>query len=156
MIRAIADLDGQRGIAAKGSIPWSIPLDSQYFRDQTSHGIVLMGRETYEEFAKPLPNRRNVVISRGLQRVRAGFELITDLPTFLKESTEDIWIIGGAGLYESALPYCDELYLTHVTGDYGCNRFFPDYSEAFSLKNQSPVQVQNDYSFTFAVHIKNR
>lgn len=150
MIRAIAAIDDRRGIAANGGIPWNIPEDSTYFREQTETGIVLMGKDTYDEFAQPLPNRRNVVASRHLQTVREGFELVHDVPGFLQQTQDDIWVIGGAGLYESTLEFCDELYLTHIAGDYNCDRFFPDYILMFSLKNQSAEQSSGEYRFIFA------
>jgi len=156
MIRAVAAIDDKRGIAGAGKIPWSIPADSKYFREQTQSGTVLMGRDTYQEFAQPLPHRRNVVASHELQSVRPGFELTHDVPAFLQQATEDVWIIGGAGLYASTLQYCQELYLTHVAGDFNCDRFFPEFAEAFTQTQRSEVQAQNGYEFYFAVYTKNR
>lgn len=113
MIRAIAAIDSQRGIALETSIPWNIPEDQAYFREKTLGGTVLMGRDTYDEFAEPLPERRNVVASRSLTEVRAGFELVANAEAFVQQA-HDVWVIGGAGLYESLLQTCHELYITHV------------------------------------------
>jgi dihydrofolate reductase len=156
MIRAIVAIDDARGIAAQGAIPWHIPVDAQYFRTQTQNGIVLMGKDTYTEFVRPLPERRNVVASRELQTVREGFELTHDVPNFLQQSTEDVWIIGGAGLYASTLQYCDELYITHVAGDFNCDRFFPEFAADFAQIQRTPMQIDNGYNFYFAVYQKNR
>lgn len=152
MIRAIAAIDDARGIAATGTIPWRIPEDSQYFREQTEGNTVIMGRSTYEEFAEPLPNRRNIVISRSLTTVRKGFELIHDVDAFLQQTTKDVWIIGGAQLYAETLQYCNEIYLTHVTGNFNCDRFFPEYAQAFTLQNESSTKQSGGYSYTFAVY----
>lgn len=154
MIRAIAAIDEQRGIAKEGAIPWDIPEDKTYFRNATEGDIVLMGRETYDEFAEPLSGRRNVVVSRSLQEVRSGFELTTNVVSFVANTTEDIWIIGGAGLYESLLDECHELYITHIASDFDCDRFFPAYESSFELVHESPKQYSGDLTFTYAVYKK--
>ena len=156
MIRAIAAIDDKRGIAAHGAIPWDIPQDKQYFREKTGHDTVLMGYKTYQEFDQPLPDRHNLVVSRHAYQVRPGFELVHSLEQLLQAPQDDIWVIGGAGLYEAALDYCDELYLTHITGDFQCDRYFPVYEEKFTLKSESTPQTQNGYNFRFAVYTKNR
>jgi dihydrofolate reductase len=151
MIRAIAAIDDKRGIAANGGIPWTIPEDGRYFREQTENGIVVMGWATYLEFAQPLPNRRNIVVSRTEQPVRDGFELVTDIEVFLREATDNIWIIGGAGLFETTIQFCDELYLTHVFGDFNCDRFFPAFNDQFILASELPMQLSGDYRFQYKI-----
>lgn len=151
MIRAIAAIDNKRGIAANGVIPWQIPEDVAYFREQTEHSTVIMGWATYLEFAAPLPNRRNIVVSRTEQPVRDGFELVTDVEEFLQKTTGDIWIIGGAGLFETTLQFCDELYLTHVVGDFHCDRFFPPYENEFKLARESEIKTSGQHQFQFRV-----
>jgi dihydrofolate reductase len=151
MIRAIAAIDDNRGIAANGGIPWKIPEDGRYFREQTESGTVVMGWATYLEFAAPLPNRRNIVVSRTVQPVRDGFELVTDVDAFLRGAVSDIWVIGGAGLFASTLQYCDELYLTHVFGDFKCDRFFPPYATQYELAHESLVQTSGEYQFKYQV-----
>lgn len=155
MIRAIAAIDDKQGIARNGVIPWVIPEDTQYYRDKTSGHVIVMGKETYDGFERPLPNRRNVVASHRLEAVRDGFELTNDIEAFLKAQTEDVWIIGGAGLYASTIQWCDELYLTHVIGDFDCDRFFPTYND-FVLKERSEDHAQNGHSFYYAIYKRNR
>lgn len=158
MIKALASLDEKRGIAAPlpvdapYHIPWRTPEDLRHFRDLTLGSTILMGRGTYETLERPLPGRRNVVASRSLTAVRDGFELVPDAEAFLQEAAETIWVIGGATLFETTLQYCDELYLTHVRGDYRCDRFFPPYADEFVLKEQSDWQVSGDITFRFAVY----
>lgn len=157
MIRAIAAIDDKRGIAVDDrpphGIPWDIPEDKAYYRTKTSGSIIIMGHNTYGPFRRPLPDRRNIVASHTLKKVGAGFELISNLEAFLLETNEDIWIIGGAELYRTALKYCQELYLTHVEGDFNCDRFFPTYDN-FMLKEKSPVHEQNGHRFYYAIYEK--
>jgi len=158
MIRAIAAIDDRRGIGRHGDIPWNIPDDTAYYRRHTEHSPIIMGRATYDGFKQPLVNRRNLVMSNSLKEVRQGFELLPDAATFLTTATEDVWIIGGAGPYQALLEYCDELYLTHVDGDYDCDRFFPAYAEQFELVSESPLNEQNGHHFRYAIYrrLKNR
>ncbi|CAN5189013.1 N/A [soil metagenome] len=161
MIRAIAAIDDKRGIAAAGNppwnIPWNIPTDARHFRELTEGGVVLMGKDTYALFDAPLPNRRNVVASQKLTAVRPGFELVNDVAEFLQTSSDDIWIIGGASLYQSTLDACEELYITHIDGDFNCDRFLPDFYSKFILSKESPRQSDNGHTFRFATYInKNR
>lgn len=155
MIRAIAAIDARRGIAASGKIPWNIPADSGYFRKQTQGSTVIMGHKTYQEFATPLPNRRNIVVSRHAIAIRQGFEILHDIDAFLEQAQDDVWIIGGAGLYESTLQYCDELYVTHIEGDFNCDQFFPVWEKEFALKQASAWQTEGDYTYQFAVYARN-
>jgi dihydrofolate reductase len=159
MIRAIAAIDEDRGIAAGShrsyAIPWDIPDDRRYFKQQTANATVIMGRKTYELFDAPLPERQNIVVSRTLRHVREGFILVHDLDSYLEgRVTQDIWIIGGAQTYNAALRWCQELYLTHVEGAYGCRSFFPQYDEQFNLKSKSQVHQQNSYQFQYTVYTK--
>lgn len=156
MIRAIAIMDAKQGIAASGSapnnIPWNIPADKQHFRQLTNGSAIVMGRGTYETFDEPLPGRRNVVVSRSIDTVRPGFELIKDIAKLPKN--EDLWVIGGAQIYTAMLDVCDELYITHVAGDFNCDRFFPEFADNFMLQSKSAVKKDGDYSFYFAVYTK--
>lgn len=150
MIRAIVAMDGQQGIAREGVIPWDIPRDKQYFRDKTEAQTVLMGYQTYVGFVDgPLPNRRNYVWCRPGTVLSSGFTAVYNLDEFLAENP-DTWIIGGAGLYTEALTACDELYITHVEGDFGCDRFFPDISGFREVSNSEPI-TENGYTFNFSV-----
>src|SRR5580704_17792886 len=97
MIRLIAAMDSRRGIATASGIPWKLPGDTAYFREQTSRGLILMGRSTYDEFAAPLHGRDNFVLSAGSGDVRAGFQKVGSLDQLrASHPGEDIWVIGGA------------------------------------------------------------
>ena len=156
MIRAIAAIDDKRGIAAPGvppwNIPWDIPEEKARYRQLIAHANILMGKNTYHSRV-PRSDKRNIVASTTLEGVDAPFELIRDVDAFFQQNTEDLWIIGGADMYASTLKYCDELYITHVVGDFGCNRFFPGF-ENFTLREKSPMHEQNGYKFYYAIYTK--
>ena len=100
MIRLIAAIDSQRGIATDSGIPWKLPGDTAYFRQKTATGLIVMGRATYDEFAAPLHDRENYVLSTTTAPLRAGFQAITGLQQLrAAHPDEDIWVIGGATVY---------------------------------------------------------
>lgn len=150
MIRLIAALDDTRGIAAKGRIPWDIPSDRKFFKQRTEGHSLVMGYRTYEEFKVPLPGRQNLVLDTRGSGVRPGFTAVHDLRQVLTGSHEDVWVIGGAGLFSAAITYADELVLTHVKGTYGCDRFFPPYENAFTLTERTEPQLENGFEFYMA------
>ena len=153
MIRMIAAIDGNGGLARQGVIPWDIPTDRRYFRKQTMRfgGSVIMGRKTYESIGKPLHNRHAIVVSSQMSDF-PEVVVISSLIDFLSTTQDDVWVIGGGEIYRQALAFADELYITHVEGDYDCDTFFPDFISTFTLKRQSKAQHENGYTFTFAVY----
>jgi dihydrofolate reductase len=134
--KAIAALADNRVIGAGGKIPWQLPEDMKFFREQTTGHTVVMGRKTWESLGRPLPRRRNVVVSHTLARgenTLPGAMVVNNLNEVnLLPAAGDIWIIGGAEIYAQALPRCAELYLTQVAGKFEGDAFFPEYEKLFA------------------------
>ncbi len=153
MIRFIAALDSKLGMADDTGIPWQgkIPSDVAYFRDKTWRSTVLMGYGTYKEFATPLPERKNVVASSQAIDLLPGFELTNNAREFLLKATEDVWVIGGPGLFTQTLDLADELYLTRLDGDFKCTKFFPDFVQKFELQSSTRSVTENGVNFHFEV-----
>ncbi len=133
--KAIAALAENRVIGAGGKIPWRLPEDMKFFKERTTGNTIVMGRKTWESLGRPLPNRRNVVVSRTLVPgentlpgavVVGGLEAVQALPP-----SGDVWIIGGAEIYALALPHCTELFLTQVNSAPEGDAFFPPYEKLF-------------------------
>jgi dihydrofolate reductase len=138
IIAALAE--SNRVIAKNGSLPWTIPEDSQRFQSLTLNHTVIMGRKTWENDLNnsPLKNRTNIVISSSPQEVKIASESINSPEKILicesiKEAlskaleTEKIFIAGGASIYAQALEIADTLELTLVEGDFDGDTFFPEY-----------------------------
>lgn len=153
MIRCIVAIDSKRGMADEHGIPWQgkVPADVAHFRDKTSGGIMVMGFRTYEEFDRPLPGRRNLVITHDDKPLRAGFEPIRNVSVFLQEFQEDVWVIGGAKVFADTLGYADELYLTRIEGDFQCTKFFPEFENDFELIQTEEPQAENGITFHFEI-----
>ena len=128
MLRIIAAVDERGGLSRHGVIPWASSGDWAHFRRLTRKSTVLMGRVTFEDIGHPLPGRTNVVLSHRPDFVIPGCTVYADLTSALRQYT-DIWVIGGASVYAQTLHFADEVHLTEISGDYACDRFFPDMRE---------------------------
>ena len=153
MIRFIAAIDSKLGMANDNGIPWQgkVPSDVAYFRSNTVGSTVLMGYGTYREFTDPLPDRTNVVASSKSESLHPGFELTTDAREFLISADQDVWVIGGPGLFAQTLDLASELYLTRIEGDYKCTKFFPEFSTQFEKHSSSEPIVENGISLHFEI-----
>jgi len=145
-------MDEKQGIAKNGSQPWKLPLEAAHFHAlTTSHdGVVLMGRTTFELIGI-MKDRDNYVLTSRTSPI-PGVTLVHDLPKFLAELTTDLWIIGGAKLYESTLGVADELYITKIAADFGCDTFYPLYEDRFKLMSKVAQPVENGLHYSFYVY----
>ncbi len=151
-INLIAAVCNGNGIGFQNQIPWKISEDLQYFKRLTENHPVIMGRLTQDSLGKPLSNRINIVISSSQSNVKDGFYYATDIVDAINAAKElsndtcgEIWVIGGQSIYEAALPYADNIYLTEIDQDATCDKFFPEFSiEDFKLCCSN---VKDGYSF---------
>ncbi len=127
----IAAVTAKRVIGIDGRLPWHISGDLKRFKLLTTGHTVLMGRRTYESIGRPLPNRRNVVLTSG---TIPGIETYASLDAALDalKDEEKVFVIGGGQLYAQSLARADELLLTVVEGDFEGDTFFPPYEEFLS------------------------
>lgn len=154
MIRFIAVIDQNRGMADDRGIPWQgkLPTDIAFFRAKTRHSTVLMGYNTYQEFAAPLSDRENYVASARQKNLREGFKLVRDAREFLENNRKDVWVIGGAGLFASTLDLADELYITQLEAKFPCTKFFPEFKSKFELiKSEKPL-TESGITFRFEIY----
>lgn len=143
MITLIVAMDPHNGIGIDGKLPWHIKEDLKLFKERTLNHKVVMGRKTFESIGKPLPNRENIVVTRNqfFSNVE-HISVIHNLESFLSENektNEEIFIIGGAEIYQIALPYAKRLAISHINKSYNCDTFFPmfnskKYKEIESIK----------------------
>lgn len=136
---AIVAMASNRVIGRGGKLPWHIPQDLKFFKQTTLGHPVLMGRKTFEsilaQLGKPLPGRLNLVLGstmaprEGVHVMRSMDELAT-----VPGLTSPIFLIGGAQLFETLLPRCDELILTFIEQPYEGDTVFPSFEEAFALR----------------------
>lgn len=131
MITVIAAVASNRAIGNNNKLLYWLPDDLKRFKALTTGHTIIMGRKTFESLPKgALPNRRNVVLSRTTGEID-GCDVYASLQEALAHCSadEDIYIIGGASVYEQVLPLADRLSLTEVDDiPYNADAFFPDYS----------------------------
>lgn len=149
----IAAVDARLGVANAQGIPWQgkIPMDTEYFQEQTAEGVIVMGYATYKEFGQPLHERMNFVVTRpDTGELREGFVGVPGLTEFIDaRANELVWVIGGAGLFAACLGQADQLFLTHLDADFHCTKFFPGFIDTFDLVSELGPHEQSDISFTF-------
>lgn len=157
---AVADQTG--GIGCDGSLLVDLPTDMRYFREKTSGSVVIMGRKTLESFpgGKPLPNRRNIVLSRTLQSDEvSGFELCRSAEQAVKlvkdEDQEHVFVVGGGEIYKLMLPYVDEALITELeTTIDSADTFIPVFARepGWELISRSDPVCENGVTYTSAVY----
>jgi dihydrofolate reductase len=137
--KAIAAMSFNRVIGAGNKIPWHLPEDFKWFKKTTTGHVLVMGRRTFESIGKPLPNRTTIVLTRSpLQFPDA--QTVDDLskidPNAPEFAGREIFICGGAQVYQQALPLCSDLYLTVVKREVEGDAFFPPFEDHFELAQE--------------------
>lgn len=129
---AIAALTPRRVIGRDGALPWHLPEDLKFFKRTTLGNVILMGRTTFLSLGKPLPGRENWILTRGgpIPGVRT-IASIEDIPE--PPPGQRIYLIGGAQVFASLLPRCEELLLTRLREEYPGDTYFPSFEEDFVL-----------------------
>ena len=119
-------------IGRGGTLPWHLPDDLKHFKTITLGKPVLMGRRTFESIGKPLPGRRNLVLTRGRLALAEGVEAVASIEAAraLVPGASELCVIGGAAVYEQSLPVAARLYLTRVHGDVTGDVYFPPWDVA--------------------------
>ena len=161
MISLIAAIGKNNELGKGNELLWRMPADMQHFIKTTSGHPVIMGRKTFESIGKALPNRKNIIITRDKNYSRPGVEVLNSLDEALdnvKNSTEEIFVIGGAEIYKQAMPIADRLYITHIDAtEKNADAFFPEiipivWNEI--SREEHVADEKNPVSYTFSVYEK--
>lgn len=131
-VSLIAALAQNRVIGIENRLPWKLPEDLAHFKALTLGHPILMGRKTFESLGRPLPGRRNIVITRNVDYQPVGCETVMSIPEAIDlcQQTEEIFFIGGAALYKQVLPLADRLYLTEVQTEAAGDAWFPEFDRS--------------------------
>jgi len=127
MILSLIVAMSENGVIGRdGRLPWKLPADMARFKALTMGHPIIMGRKTYESIGRPLPGRRNIVLSSRPEFAPAGVEVVPSWEAAMERvSAEDeVFVIGGRAVYRKALPDANRLYLTLVAGDVEGDTFF--------------------------------
>lgn len=144
-------------IGKNNQLLWHMPADLKFFKQTTSGHTVIMGRKTFESVGKPLPNRRNIVITRDRELKIDQVEVVHSLDEALnvtRNEEKPVFIVGGAEIYRQALPKTDTLYLTTIHHTFDADTFFPeiDRTEWQVISTEThQADEKNKYNYTFEV-----
>jgi dihydrofolate reductase len=144
-----------RVIGRDGGLPWRLPGDMRHFRELTMGRAVLMGRRTFQslpEAYRPLPGRRNLVLSSNLGFLPAGAEVFGELPAAIEACQGECFVIGGAVTYEEALPLASRLYATEIDAEIDGDVFFPEIGAEWHCVEQSEALHENELSYRFRTY----
>ena len=153
-ISAIAALAEDRVIGgADGGLPWHIPEDSQRFRAKTAGHPLIMGRVTFEEFSTPMEDVLNIVVTRDTDyQAPKGSVVAHSIDEALayarQHDKDEVFIGGGAGLFHSAIEFCDRLYLTIIHAHFEGTAKFPEYAQ-FGRVIERSSHNDGTYAFDF-------
>lgn len=157
MIAMVACMSQNRVLGKDNKMPWHLPEELKYFRRVTMGHTIVMGRRTFESIGKPLPGRKNVILTRSSDYHPEGCEVVHQLEEVLAFQ-EDVYIIGGAKVYKQFLPYADRLYLTIIHEEMEGDAFFPEMGEEWKVVEEQPgiTNEQNPHPYTFYTFEKAR
>ena len=149
MISLIVAYANNQVIGKDGMIPWKIKGEQRRFRELTTGNVVIMGRRSYEEIGKPLPNRTTIVVSNTVDIEEDGCVTAKSLNEALKiAGGREVYISGGVRLYEEALPIVDKMYVTEIDYDIEGDTFFPKFDEKlFDKEINEEVEGEVPYKY---------
>ena len=162
-MNAIVAVDANWAIGCQGDLLFSLPTDMRRFRSLTLGGTVILGRKTLDSFpgGKPLPKRRNIVITRNPDLAVEGAETAAspEEALALVQGDENIWVIGGGSVYTALLSRCKRVYLTKVdqTAE-DADTFFPNLDKlpGWAVENTSESVEENGLTYRFIDYVNTR
>lgn len=132
-LTAIVAMTSERIIGKDGTLPWHLPEDLKLFRRHTTGNPIVMGRKTWDSIGRPLPNRQSIVLTRDPNWSANGAEVIhhPDELTQMNLITPDVYIIGGAQIYEAFMTSLDAILISHVYENFPGDTRFPEFESLF-------------------------
>lgn len=158
-ISIVAAVSENGVIGRDGGLPWRLPADTRFFKELTTGHTVIMGRKTWDEIARPLRHRRNIVITRNPTWSAEGAERAGSLAAALEQAGGEarVFVIGGAEIYRQALPLADRMYLTHVHAAVEGDTHFPEWdATAWRMEREQRFDAdeRNAHGFTIREYVR--
>jgi len=160
MISLIAAIGKNNELGKKNALLWNLPADMKHFRETTSGHTVIMGQKTFESIGRPLPNRRNIVLTQDKNLKIDGVEIVyspEEVENLLDKDTEN-FVIGGGMIYKLFIDKVDRLYITHVDASFpDADTFFPEIIPVVwnEISHQEHKKdSENPFNYTFSVYEK--
>ena len=140
-----------RVIGNNNQLIWKLSSDLKRFKELTTGNPIVMGRKTFESIGKPLPNRRNIIITRNNDYIVEGCEIVSSLEEALLLTNNNCFIIGGGEIYKQALDITDKIYLTLVHKDFEGDTIFPELSKEWAKISRKDFEAddKNEHKYSF-------
>ena len=154
MIALIVAFTKNQVIGNKGCIPWKIKGEQRRFKELTTGNVVIMGRRSYEEIGRPLPNRTTIVVSNTKNFDDENCLTAKSLPEAIRlAGDKDIYISGGAKLYEEALPLVEKMYITEIDSEIEGDTYFPPFEKDQFVKEINE-KVEGEIPYTYVTYTR--
>ncbi|MDF2586200.1 MAG: dihydrofolate reductase [Anaerocolumna sp.] len=149
MISSIVAISKNYVIGINGLIPWRIKGEQKRFRELTTGKTIIMGRKSYEEIGKPLPNRKTIILSNTIQINDENCITVTSLQEALRlTKDEDVFVAGGGRVYQESMPFVDRIYLTVIDMEIPGDTFFPSIAASDFLKTYEE-RIEGEIPYTY-------
>lgn len=156
MISLLVAMDRNQTIGAQNDLPWRLPNDLKFFKDKSTGNTIIMGRKTYESMGRPLPNRKNVVITRQYSDFPDEVDVINSIEVVINWNKEnpgqELFVIGGGNIFKQILPYADRMYITWIDETFEGDTYFPEFKEEewnLTSKDKGEKNNKNPYNYYF-------
>jgi dihydrofolate reductase len=152
-ISLIVAMASNRVIGLNAQMPWHLSADLKRFKQITMGSPIIMGRKTFEAIGKPLPGRCNIIISRNADYQQPDCLVYSDIDSALQHCADspEVFVIGGATLYEALLPKADVLYMTEIDKDFTGDTLFPEF-DSQDWREIERENINDDPSVDFSYH----
>lgn len=155
IVTIVVAIGENNAIGKNNELLWYLPKDLRHFKTITSGHTVIMGRKTFESVGKPLPKRRNIIITRNTELAIEGAEVVHTIEAALElcKTDEEVFIIGGAEIYKMAMKHTDKIFLTVVHENFEADAFFPEIDKNLWEETAAEKHLpddKNNLSFTFS------
>ena len=156
IISFIVAMGKNRVIGRNGKLPWSMPADLEYFREKTKNKPMIMGRKTYESIGRPLPNRKNIIITRDKSYSPKGCIVVNSMEDALNAAgnAEEVMVIGGSEIFKLFMPKANRIYLTIISHNFEGDTFFSEYDKSEwkeTKREEHKKDKENPYDYIFLV-----
>jgi len=153
MISIIAAMDENRLIGSNNDLPWHLPADLQRVKQLTTGHSIILGRKNYESIGRPLPNRKNIVITGNPDYEAPGCIVVNSINAALQAAAgDDVFIFGGARIYQQMFDLAERMYLTRIHATFTGDTWFPEFDPAAwqEIERQDfSADEKNPYNYSF-------
>lgn len=159
ILSLIVAMSKNRVIGNQGKIPWHLPEDLAHFKKTTMGHPIIMGRKTFDSIGKPLPERKNIVITRNPEWKHEGILRVSSLEDALKdcEAESEVFIIGGGEIYAQAYPKANRLILTVIEKEFEGDTFFPfPFEKDFQIVSKTSILISQKEKLPYRFEIRER